>query len=264
MQNSQIDARTPPKEVRDRLRREVNFGCPICRSPFLTYHHFAPVWELAHTHHEPGMIALCHTHHDFADAGNYPAAYLHNLKVNPPDTPPDGRLPWSAERIFIMFGGNYFVTTPGKTFSFRVDGREVFALRPSDVGYLSINAAIYNSAGDLVCQIVENDIIANLAKLGDLICTAKGKEVTISSQPNDATLSLKYERKQESDLLPIITSQWPKTFSRSLKLDKTQKVRGFIKSALDSDMLCPVITIQQVNIKSATVPIDIAAILASY
>lgn len=24
------------------LRREVGFGCPVCRSPFLTWHHFDP------------------------------------------------------------------------------------------------------------------------------------------------------------------------------------------------------------------------------
>ena len=41
------------------LRREVGFGCPVCRSPFLTWHHFDPPYHVEeHWRHE-GMIALC-------------------------------------------------------------------------------------------------------------------------------------------------------------------------------------------------------------
>jgi hypothetical protein len=254
MQNSQATTRTPPKEIRDRLRREVNYGCPICRSPFLTYHHFAPTWEPLHIHHEPGMIALCYRCHNFADGGNYTTQYLKDLKSNPPLTPPNGRLPWNAAKAFIMFGGNYFLTAEDKVFAFRVDGKEVFSLRPADSGYLSINASIHNAAGELMCQIEGNDILPNLAALGDLTCSAQGKEIVISSRANDTLLSLMYDRKEEGELLSVIESKWPKSFTAPLKIDKTNKVRGFIRSALDGDMLCPVIKIRA-NIYASAVPI---------
>jgi hypothetical protein len=210
MQKPHAPTRTPPKNIRERLRREVDFGCPICRSPFLTYHHFDPTWEPLHIHHEPGMIALCSEHHNFADGKNYTIQYLHNVKSNPPTTPPDGRLPWNSDKMFIMFGGNYFVTSKEKRFNFRIDGREVFSLRVSDGGCLSINAAIYNASGELVCRINENDIIPNLATLGDLTCSVQGKEITISSRANDALLSLRYDRRQERELIPNIISNWPR------------------------------------------------------
>src|ERR1700733_6020005 len=148
---SEQSKRTPPKDVRDRLRREMNFGCPICRSPFLTYHHFDPLWEPAHLHNESGMIALCSEHHNFADGGNYPTDYLRKLKEKPPIDPPKGQLPWNVTSAFISFGGNYFVTHKGKLFSFRVDGKNVFSFYLMENGYLAVNAAIYNRTNHLIC-----------------------------------------------------------------------------------------------------------------
>lgn len=75
--------RTPPARIRERLRREVGFGCPVkgCGSPYLTWHHFDPPWS-KHEHHEPnGMIALCREHHDQADAGAFTKDQLRAFKV---------------------------------------------------------------------------------------------------------------------------------------------------------------------------------------
>jgi hypothetical protein len=71
---------------------------------------------------------------------------------------------------------------------------------------------------------------------------------------NDALLFLKFERRQEGELLSTIRAKWPKTFTNALKIDKTEKVRGFIRSAMDDDMLCPVIKVRA-NIYAARVPI---------
>jgi hypothetical protein len=252
---SEQSKRTPPKDVRDRLRREMNFGCPICRSPFLTYHHFDPPWEPAHLHNEPGMIALCSEHHNFADGGNYPTDYLRKLKQKPPIDPPKGQLPWNVTSAFISFGGNYFVTHKGKLFSFRVDGKNVFSLCLMENGYLAVNAAIYNRTNNLICEIVENDIVPNLPSLGDLTCSTQGKKIEIRSKSNDAYLSLKLDRLDESTLLSSVRAKWPETFSYSLKTAKTERVRGFIRSTVDADNLCATITIRA-NVYSPHVPIE--------
>lgn len=240
--------------MRMRLRREVNFGCPVCRSPFLTYHHFDPPWEPNHIHNEPGMVALCGLHHDFADGGAYTTQDLHTLKANPPGTPPIGRLPWGPSKMLVMFGGNYFVTSKTKAFSFRVDGKEIFSLRNTEEGYLSINAAICDPSGRTVCEIVANDILPALAYLGDLTCSTQGKEIRISSEACDALLLLRYDRKEVETLTSKIRSKWPKIFSPALKIDKTEKVQKFIGTALDTDGLCPTLEIVA-NIRAATVPI---------
>src|SRR5688572_23167474 len=83
-----------PREVTRQLRREVGYGCPECRKPLLTFHHFDPTWRgveelcasegrspTAADHKVTGMIALCQIHHDYADGGGYTRAHLHELKA---------------------------------------------------------------------------------------------------------------------------------------------------------------------------------------
>src|SRR4051794_36852278 len=71
------------------LRREVGFGCPVCRSPFLTWHHFdPPVHGPRGTgmHWRPeGIIAMCPICHPDADekggsAGAYSTEELRAMK----------------------------------------------------------------------------------------------------------------------------------------------------------------------------------------
>src|ERR1700722_8037995 len=133
-------------------------------------------------------------------------------------------------------------------------GTRCFSLRESNGGYLSINAAICNASGELICPIDANDIVPTVATLGDLTCSAQGKEVKISSQDNDALLWLRYDRQEEKKLISDVRSKWPRSFTSALKMDKTEKVRGFILSALDGEGLCPVIKIRA-DIYAATVPI---------
>jgi hypothetical protein len=244
--------RTPPKEIRDRLRSEVNFGCPFCRSPFLTYHHFDPTWEPQHIHYEPGMIALCSECHNFADGGHYSTEQLRQLKSNPPKTPPKGCLPWNAENVVVMFGGNFFVARKDSLFAFRVDGREIFSFCLMENGYLAINAEIYTRTNDLVCKIDQNDILLNMATTGDLMCTVQGKEIEISSFRNDARLNLRFERSDKDKFISSIRQQWPGCFSNQVK---AEAVGNQIEQSLDADGLCPTITISA-DIYSPNVPIS--------
>ncbi|MGP5687026.1 hypothetical protein ACTXOU_13770 [Psychrobacter glacincola] len=73
-----------PKAVKEVLRSEVGFGCPIkgCGNPYLEYHHFDPPVNIK-PHNEPkGMIALCAQHHKKADGGAYTVEQLHTLKTD--------------------------------------------------------------------------------------------------------------------------------------------------------------------------------------
>jgi hypothetical protein len=64
------DREAIPEHVKEKLRTEVGYGCPICRSPFLTWHHFDPPYRVR-PHNDPeGMIALCREHSDEADNDN--------------------------------------------------------------------------------------------------------------------------------------------------------------------------------------------------
>lgn len=71
-----------PKRVKEILREEVGFGCPVrdCGNPYLEYHHFDPPVHIK-PHNEPnGMIALCAQHHKKADGHAYTDEQLHAFK----------------------------------------------------------------------------------------------------------------------------------------------------------------------------------------
>lgn len=148
-----MPSQTPSAEIRKNLRKEVNFGCPICRSPFLTWHHFDPSWHECHSHNEAGIIALCSNCHRQADGGAYAKQYLHELKSKNIPEPPLALLPWHVNNALINFGGNFFIAQNSKVFSIRVAGREVFSLRLDNNGYLKINASIWNSNNALVLRL---------------------------------------------------------------------------------------------------------------
>lgn len=72
-----------PEEVKRQLRREVGFGCPLCRKPFLSWHHFDPPYHVEAHNRPEGMIALCLEHFAEADQGLFSPEELRRLKVSP-------------------------------------------------------------------------------------------------------------------------------------------------------------------------------------
>lgn len=105
--NEGMLSRHPPAAVLRQLREEVNYSCPICGSPFLTWHHFDPPYHVQPHHNPDGMIALCPLHHKMADSGVYSADYLRGLKHRQSGTSRIAfRWPWEPENIAFFFGGN--------------------------------------------------------------------------------------------------------------------------------------------------------------
>ncbi len=65
-----------PDHVKEELRAEVGYGCPVCRSPFLTWHHFDPPYNVR-PHNDPkGVDRPCGEHHGEADNDNWPPERL--------------------------------------------------------------------------------------------------------------------------------------------------------------------------------------------
>jgi hypothetical protein len=240
-------SQTPPAEIRSRLRKEVNFGCPICRSPFLTWHHFDPPWHKCYSHNEEGIIALCSNCHRQADGGAYTRQQLRDLKSKQISDPPLGMLPWQVNGVLIDFGGNYFIARTSKVFSIRIANQEVFALRMDDYGYLKIDACIWNSRNELVLRLEENDIISYLDNIGDLICTAQAKAISVVSKQNDARLSLRFDR-SDPDVTILNLS---KLLTKS-RLESAQNIVSYIdrdlkhtlKALIDTDKFIPTITME--------------------
>jgi hypothetical protein len=185
------------------------------------------------------MIALCLKHHAFADEGNYTKEELRKWKAGPHPTPPEGILPWNPSVAFIMFGGNYFITP----FCFRVAKTEVFSLRLSRNGYLSVNAAIWDKQGTLVCRIEDNDIIPYMDNLGDLDCTAKGKEMSVISKENDSRLYIRFDRKEPATFLSQISGNLRKATDPNADI-LLSFIEGTMPHYIDYDGMVPTLTLE--------------------
>lgn len=240
-------SRTPPAEMRRHLRKEVNYGCPICRSPFLTWHHFDPPWPQCHAHKEEGIIALCPTCHQQAEGGAYTNQYLHELKVTHILEPPLGSLPWHIKSALINFGGNFFFAQSATIFSVRVARQEVFSMQIDESGYLRLNASIWNSKDALVLRLIENDIVSYLENIGDLECTAQARKLSVVSKENDARFSLEFKRANPDEAIPNSSRLFHKTVldkapDLARRVDNDLKLRSGI--LIDADGLVPTIAME--------------------
>ena len=97
-----------PKKVKEILREEVGFGCPVkdCGNPYLEYHHFDPPIHIG-PHNDPkGMIALCAQHHKKADGNAYTVEQLHDFKMNRVHSKQvRGNLDWLRRDLLSIVGG---------------------------------------------------------------------------------------------------------------------------------------------------------------
>jgi len=71
---------TRPAEVSRKLRTESGFGCAVCGSPILEYHHII-TWEEKQHYDDKHMVALCPTHHK--EYGKMNKKHAYNAKHNP-------------------------------------------------------------------------------------------------------------------------------------------------------------------------------------
>jgi hypothetical protein len=133
--------RFPPKEVREALRAEVRFACPVpgCNSPYLAYHHFDLPWREENHYRLEGMIALCAEHHSKADAGACTTIQLRAFKSrfdNSSSREVRGRFDWMRRDIVVMAGSNYLQNC--KTV-FRHFGEPFLWFERDEDGYLLLN-----------------------------------------------------------------------------------------------------------------------------
>lgn len=110
-------SRDPGAAIKNQLRQEVNFGCPVrfqdgsgCGSPILTFHHFDPPWTGNYVHEPDGMIALCPLHHNQADGGLWSIAQLLAFKQSLyVDDSIKVQWPWQPESLVMKVGSSLVV-----------------------------------------------------------------------------------------------------------------------------------------------------------
>jgi hypothetical protein len=167
--------RTPPKFVRQILRHEVGFGCPLpkCGNPYLEWHHFDPPWH-EHQHHNPdGMIALCSEHHKKADAGAYTKDQLRGYKFQGRDSLNSikGKFEWLRNKILAVIGGNFYYEIP---FIFIFRNNKVIWFNRDDDNYLLLNIRMLTTSAE-PRLILDDNFWITKENMTDFECPPSGK-----------------------------------------------------------------------------------------
>lgn len=167
--------RTPPKKVRQVLRNEVAFGCPVngCGNPYLEWHHFDPPWHVRE-HHEPsGMIALCAEHHRKADAGAYTLDQLSKFKAGTRSRSANvqGRFDWLRNRLLAVVGGNFFYET---LTILEFQGQPIIWFERDENGYLLLNLNMLSTTHEERLTL-ENNFWIGKGNFSDFECPPSGK-----------------------------------------------------------------------------------------
>ncbi|KQB03441.1 HNH endonuclease [Vibrio metoecus] len=173
-----------PKRVKEILREEVGFGCPVrdCGNPYLEYHHFDPPVHIR-PHNDPqGMIALCAQHHKKADGNAYTTEQLHEFKKNRVHSKQvKGNLDWLRRDLLSIVGGNLYYETP---IPVQIDGHNLVSFSRDASGFqrLSINMLSLRAEERL---IIDENSWENIGNPVDLRSPPQGKELEVRYNNGD-------------------------------------------------------------------------------
>lgn len=179
--------RTPPRQIRLALRKEVGFGCPVCGSPHLEYHHFDPPWAERHHHAPEGMIALCARHHDEADGGAFTKSQLRGLKRSG-RTHVQSKVNWRRRHTIFDCGGNYAYQC-GAMLTAR--GIDMIYFEKDDEGYDTLSLNIYDVCLNPVVVMRQNDWITR-SDLDEIEAAPRTPKLIIRSKIHRIDLRIEF------------------------------------------------------------------------
>jgi hypothetical protein len=196
-----------PEDVKRTLRREVGFGCPICRIPFLKWHHFDPPYRVCPHNNPEGMIALCAEHSDEADNNNWSIEQLRALKKK--ELSGDdirGTFPsWAHSNVLVRIGRSY---CGGCRSILHIGGTPIIALSKNTDNMLSLSFSIWDPDGTLLATMTDNVITVSTSTkhLYDLEAPPRKRGVGIWFGHRKIGLKLTFERLSMDELSSLLES----------------------------------------------------------
>lgn len=147
--------RAIPEDVKRTVRQRCRFGCVVCGSAIIQYHHFDPPYEEAVEHKAEGITLLCGGHHDEATRGLLSMTTVQRKNAAPYCMrQPPRHLMDLSDPIRIVAGGAIFMGTGPLIL---VDDVPLFEIVVRD-GMASVNARFTDEAGRTVIEIRENEL----------------------------------------------------------------------------------------------------------
>lgn len=189
----------PKSEVQRQLRQEANFGCAVCGTPVLEYHHIIPESEVEH--YDPDhMIALCPTHHRPSDDEAITRDRLYKYKENPHITDyVDHVFYFEPTNPKIILGSSVAELYDGNDITLlNINGKDIIDLSFED-NLLRFSIRFYSKDDELVAQITDNDWWAKSNEVWDL----QSKSHWFKLYNKDEELGVKLEHAKETSQVNI-------------------------------------------------------------
>lgn len=152
-----MDRPAIPEGIKRYLRQEANFGCVLCGSPIIEYHHIEPYAE-AKCHEKSNLVILCPEHHHRANCREIFKEKVIELKNNPYNKRSEyvGKDFFlnKYEELKVKIGGMTYLRTP---IILKIDDKDLITVRPDEDGYALFSAKFYNPNNKLLAEIVDNE-----------------------------------------------------------------------------------------------------------
>jgi hypothetical protein len=197
----------------EQLRREVGFGCPVCRSPFLEWHHFDPPWEKEKHWRPEGMVAMCPICHGSADrsrshAGSYSDDELRALKKSSRSSADViANFPtWQDKESLLVRVGGFYTDTSAPVIS--INEIPQIALSKNAEGLLSLTFELRNKNDDVVVKMEDNWFTALPSYVHDMTVTPKTQEVKVWLGQADVGLEFSFKRLTMDQLDVMLGKDW--------------------------------------------------------
>ena len=148
-----------PEAFKRILRQEAYFGCVLCGSPIIEYHHIIPFHKVK-KHEKNNLVILCPEHHHRANCVEIFEEIVINAKKNPfnkkNNIAKKDFFLGKFNDIIVDAGGNRFINVKN---IFVVDDTSLLKLEADCDGWGVITANFYNEHNKLIAQIIRNEWI---------------------------------------------------------------------------------------------------------
>jgi hypothetical protein len=232
---AQVIKRRPRKPIRDLLKAEVGYGCPVpeCGSPYLSWHHFDPPWAIEHHENPKGIIPLCLQHHKEADHGTFTKAQLRELKARPymksTNAPIAGRFHWRRDQVLLLAGGNWYLNCE---VIIRMRDSNIIWLSKDDNGAELINLDLYGPGGELLFSMRDNDW-AITASLKELECPPSAKSLMLKEERQGINVALNFREVSPE----YLKNKIDELMAEGLKLSLASVKKGIKDRSMSRDRL---------------------------
>lgn len=146
------------EDIRREVRQRCGFGCVVCGSAIVQYHHFDPPFAEAREHRAEGITLLCGGCHDNVTRGLWSESFVRQRNLVPWGSfkHPHHLLDLSPPLWFIL-GSVIFVGKGGSILT--IDGEEVFGVEPIEGEGVAVNARFFDNLNNVILEIGRNELL---------------------------------------------------------------------------------------------------------